>query len=460
MRSFLQKSACLFLSLLYTNSMIEYLKYGFEAIVYGYRNIINYKKYIGYHLTDDINDGYIFSSDDIELREAWSRGHLRRSILFRGKKEDCITYERKLLEHVDARNNPEFYNKSNGGGAGMYDYNEISDEEAKIGIDWIDGIDPDEEIDVFGFVDQDLVLSIWENIQEGTYYEVIETPTDDIQKFERNQVRETMLVHSHVEGIADYMMDDPAKARENISPIIACVSEDGTQTIIDGNHTSQAIVRAGWTSAPVIYINQSEFLDKKSNINHFGYIANHNPKIKKTNAKEDCKRAIIGLYMDNLAENDEGFKSLNSDKFKDTCVETLRCMWTKNQISRNVELARAQIITDYAQANLNFQLYTNTETSTILQEIERKHPHRAVISITSGRMYNNGVGAIVNKMGGMDTWEGTIVARHGNYLEHQDENASLEKLKAAIERLHPNCKLSLILLDSFDKSKEPKEIFF
>ena len=422
----------------------------FEAFVYGWRNVKNGKMYIGYRGTSDVNDGYKFSSEDEELREAWSLGHLHRSILFRGKQADAITMERKLLKHVDARRTDTFYNKSNGGGAGIYDYNEISDEMAKVGIDWINGIDPVEEKEMFDLVDKDLVDDIWQAVKDNQY-EVVEEPISKIETFEQNQVRLIMIDHSHVQAIADHMMHDPVEARKNVSPIIVCVTKDGINTIIDGNHTSKAVVKAGWTSAPVIYINSSEFLDKQSNIDHFGIIANHNPKIKKPNSSQDCQRAIINLYTRNLVDKDDDFELLDSEKFKTTCEEILYPQWTKSQISGNLKSARARVKTDHAQAQMNFQTYSKPELDAIINEIEAKYPDLAVVTIQSAGVYNAGIGAVMNKMGGMDTWKGLIITHHGNINEHDAWAEGEKKLIKAMERMHPDCDVKYIVLDSFKK---------
>lgn len=251
----------------------------FQAFVYGWRHIITGKMYIGFRKNSDVDDGYIFSSEDLELREAWSRGLLHRCILFRGSVEDAITMERKLLKHADARRNPQFYNKTNGGGAGIKDYRLITDEQAKVGIDWINGIDPIEEIDVFDFIDVDLVEDIWRNIQSKKYIE-LQIPVSEILSYKQSQTRLVMIDHNHVEEISAYMIHDPKEARELISPIIVSVDKLGTKTIIDGNHTSRAVEKANWTDAPVIFISSSEFNDSQSNIDHFGIVANHNPKEK------------------------------------------------------------------------------------------------------------------------------------------------------------------------------------
>jgi vacuolar-type H+-ATPase subunit F/Vma7 len=428
----------------------------FEAFVYGWRNQENGKMYIGFRKNSDVNDGYIFSSVDPELKSAWGLGNLHRSILFRGSVSDAITMERKLLKHADARRNSKFYNKSNGGGAGIRDYNTISDEEAQVGIDWINGIDPvEEDPDIFNLVDTDVVDDIWEAVKEGKY-EVYETPAIEIANYAQNQVRLIMIDQNHVNDIAERMKHDPVEARKNISPIIVCVSKDGTRTIIDGNHTSRAVAAAGWVSAPVIFINSSEFLDKQSNIDHFGIIANHNPKIKKPNSSQDCQRAIINLYSRNLRDGDTDFKNLTSEKFKTTCEEILYPQWTKSQISANLKSAIERIKTDAAHADLNFQTYSKPDLDALIRQITDKDPKMAVVSVTSGSIYNAGLGAILNKTGEMDVWKGVIITHHAGIGDYERWAESEKKLKKAMKRVHPDCKIKYVVLNSFKKQTKVK----
>jgi len=423
----------------------------FKAFVYGYRNVNNGKMYIGYRGTSNINDGYIFSSEDKELREAWSLGHLHRSILYRGSKPDAITHERKLLKHADARRTDNFYNKSNGGGEGIYDYREISDEMAKVGIDWIKGIDPVEEVDMYDFFDKELVKGILNKVKNGEY-ETFEEPIEKVKGFDLNQVRLKLLNHNHVRQISEKMKHDPKEARKNVSPIIVCVRKDGTLLIIDGNHTFAAAKLAGWTSVPVIYINSSEFLDNKSNIDHFGVIANYNPKLKLQNSSKDCQRAIINLYVDNLEKKDKNFELLDGVKFKETVENKLYPEWTKSQISGNLRSARKMIKNNYAEAQMNFQTYSKTHLDRMARKVEEVHPDVAVINISSGTVYNSGIGAILNKMGKI-TKKGLIIIHHNDIEEYNSWSKSLTKFKDTFLHIADSTTISYVILDCFGSTK-------
>lgn len=428
----------------------------FEAYVYGWRNIKNGKMYIGFRKSSEVYDGYKFSSEDKELASDYGLGLLHRSILFRGSVSDAITHERKLLKHADARRSDKFYNKSNGGGAGIRDYTTISDEEAKIGIAWINGDDPVYEIDAYNLVDNALVTTILENVKAGKYQQ-IEVPVVEIAAYNQNQVRLMMIDYNHRKEIADYMIEDPVNARKHISPIIVAVDKYGVRWIIDGNHTSGAVQDAGWITAPVIFLSTSEFNDVQSNIDQFGILANHNPKIKKGNKSEDCQRAIINLYNNNLAKlDDEEFTIFRSEKFKNTCLTTFNVAWTNKTIVSNLEKAINRVRTEKAIADLNFQLYSKKDLDALVKPIQIKNQNLAVITVTSGSVYNSGVGGVMNKMGGLDSWECLLVVHHGGIHEYETWAESEDKLKKALKRMHPDCKVSYVVLNSFKKQTKIK----
>lgn len=422
----------------------------FDAFVYGWRNIETGLMYIGFHKNSDVNDGYTFSSEDPELKREWSMGKLHRSILYRGDQTTAITMERKLLKYADARRSSKFYNKSNGGGVGILDYTTITDEQAKVGIDWINGIDPVETFDMFDLVDLDLVDDILQSVKDGKY-EVHEISASIIASFAHNQVRLIMIDQKHLRDITQHLLDTK-DARQHISPIIACVTKDGTIYIIDGNHTAKAVLAADWVSAPVIFINSSEFLDRQSNIDHFGIIANHNPKIKKPNSTEDCQRAIINLYSRNLKDKDDAqFTLLDSAKFKTTCEQILYPNWTKSQISSNLTYAKNRIKTHAAEAELNFQTYGKPDLDFLVKQVQNKFPDLSIITVSTGSVYNAGVGGIMNKMGTMDVWAGLIITHHGGITEYESWEDSKIKLTNAMKRMHPDCDVKYIVLDSFKK---------
>ena len=219
----------------------------YEAITYGWRNILNDKMYIGYHKTSEIHDGYVFSSENEEANLAWSYGLLKRSILYRGKQSVAITLENFLLKSVSAHKNDKFYNQSVGGGEGcVKDFSNLTDEIKKVGLDWIAGIDP-VYTTAKSRINKDAMELLSEHVKSGRYQIHNAEKVSEIYALPRNQVRLNVIEHEHKEAIVEKMtdVDNIADARKNVSPVIVCVHENGYKEIIDGNHTIDAAHDAG-----------------------------------------------------------------------------------------------------------------------------------------------------------------------------------------------------------------------
>ena len=422
----------------------------YEAITYGWRNVENGKMYIGYHKTSDIDDGYIFSSELGEVKNAWEWGKLRRSILYVGSQSVAITLENFLLKHVNAITNDLYYNRSVGGGEGcVKDFSNLAEEVKKVGLDWLDGIEPKTK-KIKSKVDKALMKKIARNIKNGKYKSHTKESVNEISKLSRNQVRLKVHENAHLDSIIEKMKSDPAKARENVSPVIVVIYSDGRKEIIDGNHTIDAAVSAGWDEIFVIYLNSSEFDDEQSNINYFGYLMNHQEKLKKSNSIDDLKKAIMDFVEthDTLEIGTDTFKSA----FKDAYGE----FWSNKQISSTIISTKHLIETNKEILKNNFKVYTETELKKFVQTYEMSYPNHAVISISSGSCYNAGIGAVLNKAGGMNTWDGIMIVSHRNldeYRRYDAPDGSKFKLDQAIKRIHPNMKFEVIVLSPYPNSK-------
>lgn len=421
----------------------------YDAITYGWRNIENGKMYIGYHKTSEQYDGYIFSSEDEEANLAWSYGKLKRSILYRGKQSIAITLENFLLKSVNAHKNDQFYNRSVGGGEGcVKDFSNLTDAIKKVGLDWIQGIDP-----VYATakskIDKAEMQLICEHIKKGKYQIHIEK-VKEIRKLPRNQVRLNVIEQDHKDAIVERMKDDPAAARENVSPVIVCVHDNGYREIIDGNHTIDAAAEAGWLEIPVIFINYSEFKQKQENIDYFGYMMNHEGKIKKPNSKDDLKQAIM-----RFTESHKQY-TIGNDDFKEAFIDAYGEFWSKKQIAKSIDSVKDHIETLEAMRNRNFKVYSKRELKAITDQYAEKHPGCAVISITSGSCYNAGVGAVANKAGELDTWDAIMVVSHRTLNEYnfwKKKGGSQDKLNAAMARMHSNLKCKVVVLPAFTETK-------
>jgi hypothetical protein len=421
----------------------------FEAIVYGWRNIIDGKMYIGFHKTTEIYDGYINSSKDEELTEAWSYGSLERFILWTGSVSECITLENFALKYAKRELNWNmFYNQSVGGGVGIVSFDTLTDEMEFAVVDFMNGHNPVEpEVDLFEATDRDLIKEVVKGIKNGKYKHV-KSSVDNVVTFKRNQVRLNMILEEKVAQIADRMSEDPKKARKQIEPVVVLIM-DGENIIIDGNHTINASKRAGWSSVDVVYINFSDFGFNFANVDSFGYLMNHDEKVKTLNSKEDCRRAIVKLY-NQIKLRDETV-DIESGKFKNTCLETYKGLWTAKTIVGNLNSAIKQVRNDEANASRNFKIWDKKELISMTEKSKSKNPGHTIVRISSEKSFNAGFGGVVHKMVSDGLKEGKLLIHHNNIHDYDNWSIAEDKLKGAISALSADYNITYEVLDAFEK---------
>lgn len=201
----------------------------YEAFVYLWTNTVNNKKYIGYH-TGSEYDGYDTSATSEEMNEAFARGELKREIVAYGTTQDMIALERKMLLEVDARNNSEYYNRSNGGGKDLKGF-------IKPSLDTL----------------QEQILNKSFNIQS--------VEKDSVAAYDKFQVRFNEIDSKHLKNIKE-KIDDLNGDTSDFEPVN--VLEDyngkGLHLILDGNHRITATLMSKRAKyLPVQYIPKSAY---------------------------------------------------------------------------------------------------------------------------------------------------------------------------------------------------------
>ena len=201
-----------------------------EAYVYRITVNSTNKKYIGFHKLKDgeIIDNYIHSSKCPIFLKDFSKGDNNYEIIAEGTAIDMANSERKMLLEVDAKNNDEYYNKSNGGG--MY-------------------------VKTVGKLDD--IMELYQLIKNK------ELPVEMVKKavivaLKRYQTRVENTDTKHVQVLADTMMDLHGKI-DNFDPIIVLkgYGKNGEDIILDGNHTTLAAKQVSHViKMPVMYISK------------------------------------------------------------------------------------------------------------------------------------------------------------------------------------------------------------
>jgi hypothetical protein len=405
-----------------------------QAILYGWINTLNGKKYIGYHKTDEINDGYLFSSVSKELRNDWSYGRLERHIIWAGTSSECITLENFILkrakEHHDWNS---FYNDSVGGGKGCTDFSIITDSMKSKAYDFLhDEMPPVKMIDTYEAGDVALCQSIANKIKKREY-PTVTAPADKIDSMGRNQVRMELLDSKKVEAIATYMREHPADARVRVSPIVVCTYPDGVQKIIDGNHTIKACLKAGWLEVSVIYLSYEDFDSNPLNVNNVGYLMNDRPYIATGNTKKDCQR-WISQQIEYFEERETNFDP-SSAKFRATLdIEAEKLgTWSKSQISGNLKVVLERRRLDAKNAGRNFIKRSDKDIETIEKECKAKGV--PTTKVGSSAVYYNGVGAAIRVAHAAKTKEAMIIIYHNNIEEYDSWPEDKKELDSIISTI-------------------------
>tara|TARA_R100000152_G_C6753671_1_gene177428 strand:- start:83 stop:1318 length:1236 start_codon:yes stop_codon:yes gene_type:complete len=179
----------------------------YEAYLYRFENANDGKLYIGYHL-GAVNDTYQHSSTNDEFNEAFqsSDAEFYFDVLDYGDQRVMIHEENKLLTKVDARNNPLYYNKTNGQKGGYDD------------------------------IDEDSCVALVEQIRSGQYQIVKE----DISIHEQMDYLQVRFQHDDsLQKIIRQKIDDALGNTDKCNPVIVFEKRGaaGEDLRIDGNHT-------------------------------------------------------------------------------------------------------------------------------------------------------------------------------------------------------------------------------
>ena len=199
----------------------------YEAYVYKITVNDTGKKYIGYH-KGKFDGTYHHSSKCPIFMEDFAKGNNTIECVATGTVIDMATLEHNMLLEVDAKNNDEYYNNSNGGG--MY-------------------------VKTVGKLDD--IMELYQLIKNK------ELPVEMIKKtvivaLKRYQTRVENTDTKHVQVLADTMMDLHGKI-DNFDPIIVLkgYGKNGEDIILDGNHTTLAAKQVSHViKMPVMYISK------------------------------------------------------------------------------------------------------------------------------------------------------------------------------------------------------------
>ena len=339
-----------------------------DSFVYTYTNKNNGKIYIGYHKGNE-NDGYTFSSEDAELNDAYLKGHLIRKIIARGTQAEMIKYEADMLTEVDARNNPMYYNKSNGGGRG-YDSSVISSFEIKDASNTI----------------QSLVNKLKNNKFQSARKE-----TSSLKDMELNQVRRETLDRDHLQTLKSMVHADRNEGiQPEFDPILVAKMPNNKYKLIDGNHRYTTCVDMQVEFINVIILDfEKDLKGSELVVDGLGNRLNSVEKARKHATAQDRT-----FQMERMI--DDGVDITTKDVIE--YLSTIFCQRT-SVIQKEVDKVSAKYKKTLLARSQNFQAVNAKLAAEVKEKLEKKYPNAFVHA----------------------THSADAIARHG-YLCHDIEN--------------------------------------
>jgi hypothetical protein len=202
----------------------------YEAFLYKILVIHTNKFYIGYHV-GTVNDGYWHSSKCPIFAKEFAKGNNQVFVLNVGTKSNMIYKERRILDELNAKQNVNCYNLSNGGGGGLVGYSSNAKRMEEL---------------------TKLILSCIEPNSDGELKRVM-MDKNVVHAYAHYQTRRFKIVASHSTSLR-YAMDDMFGDLTTWKAIVVCDFGDG-EVVFGGNHTDDAAYHSKHVvDVPVIYV--------------------------------------------------------------------------------------------------------------------------------------------------------------------------------------------------------------
>jgi hypothetical protein len=295
----------------------------YEAYLYRFTCLDTGRIYVGIH-KGYVGDGYWHSSTnkDFDKILANADSNLRYEILEYGDYNQMTVSENKLLESVDAKNNPLYFNKTNGSPK-------------------------------YRPIDLDRVKELASEITKGTYNTDTKEPIDVISKLKTLQVR-FQEDHEHVKDISE-RIDDAGGNTDKCNPVVIYEKrQEGSDIVGDGNHTIAAIVKSKHgRDVPVARIPldiHGEFTNEEL-IAVSNLLNKPSEVVKKRASKEDMVKYVLKQYSNGVPVDDSSNKEfLKEMRFTNKQIKAILIQSKKEIDLANLQKAN-QLWIDYSSGS-------------------------------------------------------------------------------------------------------------
>jgi hypothetical protein len=315
----------------------------YDAYLYRFTDLDTNRVYVGIH-KGYVGDGYWHSSThkDFNKLVADNDANLKYEILEYGDYNQMTVSEHKILTEADAKNNPLFFNKTNGSPK-------------------------------YRPIDLDKVKELANQIENGEFNCDEKESIEDISKLLRLQVR-FQEDAEHVKDISE-KIDDAGGSTDKCNPIVIYEKrQEGKDVIGDGNHTVAGVVKSKFgRDVPVARIPSdvhndftneeliavSNLLNKPADI------------IKKRASKEDMVKYIIKQYNNGVPVDDSSNKQF---------LKEMR--FTNNQIKGILKASKQEVeLNNLQKANQLWIDYSSGSGKKTLQNKVESHRDKDTMCI-------------------------------------------------------------------------------
>ena len=423
----------------------------FEAFLYGWTNRATRRKYAGVHKGIP-DDKYFFSSKDPVLISDHQDDMLERVIIARGTYEEMINLEYQLLTQVNAKNNKDWYNKSNGGGKGLSkDF--VTDRQIALRIsDFINDllVEDEDDVEYVSGLNAEMMKVLAQAVKNGEYRKN-KIGVHQLYILDKNQVRAVELNQEHVNNLADDF-SDPEYVRMYLTPVIVLVDKHGRMIkLLDGNHRVHAAHKAGLKTIPVIFLEESLFEFSEDNQEFFGTLMNHRPIHTLGNNQDDLIKTINN-YHQKFFPNLE----VNSEEFKNAFKSVYGGKGSKKQgVYRNADInSKCDLIAEKQEDILllngkNFISYTSSRLNNLWKHYKNKDKNPIVVQTIEG-IQNSGVGGIQKLIFEAEAKSGTVICHFSTYKSYLDRSVIINNFLKQVEYTS-KVKINLIFADPHEE---------